>query len=59
MDSQRREPMSTQHLAMYARVAIGIYLVEMLNLESCINMPSVGRQEKTAFHTQGKAGAIV
>ena len=59
MDSQGRELMNTQHLAMYAQVALGVYLVEMLHLESCINMPSVGRQEKTAFHTQGKAGVIV
>lgn len=39
---------------MYAQVAIGVYLVEMLNLESCISMPSVGRQENMAFHTREK-----
>lgn len=44
---------------MYAQVAIGGYLVEMLNLESCISLSSIGRQEKMAFHTQGKTGAIV
>ena len=57
MDSQGRELMNTQHLAMYAQVALGVYLVEMLHLESCINMPSVGKTREDGFSHPGKSGS--
>ena len=49
--------MNTQHLAMYAQVALGVYLVEMLHLESCINMPSVGKTREDGFSHPGKSGS--